>query len=83
MAVSLGFANLIADGIAMALGDYLSSKAEFDVRSLAAILCDPWPTPSRPPFQFAVMEMRREQWEYDNHFEGANAVGRGTRALSI
>ena len=24
----LGFANLIADGISMALGDYLNSKAE-------------------------------------------------------
>lgn len=27
--ITLGFANLIADGISMGLGDYLSSKAEF------------------------------------------------------
>lgn len=31
VALTLGFANLVADGIAMALGDYLSSKAEFDL----------------------------------------------------
>jgi hypothetical protein len=30
VALTLGFANLVADGIAMALGDFLSSKAEFD-----------------------------------------------------
>lgn len=29
--LTLGFANLIADGISMALGDYLSSKAEYDL----------------------------------------------------
>lgn len=51
---TLGFANLIADGISMALGDYISSQAEFDL-AMAEKKREMWEYDNHPEGEKAEM----------------------------